>query len=150
YTWAGGTANLYEGTPGSATDQGTYYTLSPSLNRSRNRLIQAHVFNLSYIVNLPRGSRAVKLQGSKWVLDDWQISGITTFATGQPSNVTFTTTDNFDFSGGGEVCGTGIVQTGSAVLSRDQRNIDRWFNTSVFARPSGRGDIGNNCNNAKF
>jgi hypothetical protein len=26
----------------------------------------------------------------------------------------------------------------------------RCFNTSVFQRPSGRGDIGNNCGNAKF
>ena len=30
------------------------------------------------------------------------------------------------------------------------RTYHRWFNTSVFQRPSGRGDIGNNCNNAKF
>src|SRR5205823_4252614 len=33
---------------------------------------------------------------------------------------------------------------------RSERTVDHWFNTSVFQRPSGRGDIGNNCNNAKF
>ena len=59
------------------------------------------------------------------------------------------TSDGFDFVGGGESCGT-VVQTGNAALPRDQRTIDHWFNTSVFKRPSGRGDIGNNCNNAKF
>ena len=42
-----------------------------------------------------------------------------------------------------------------AVLPRAQRNQDpassgSWFNPSVFKRPSGRGDLGNNCNNAKF
>ena len=84
------------------------------------------------------------------MLDSWQIQGVSTFAAGQISNVNFGTTDGFDFSGGGEVCGTGIVQTGNAVLARDQRGVDNWFNTAVFQRPSGRGDIGNNCNNGKF
>ena len=58
------------------------------------------------------------------------------------------TSDNFDFTGGGESCGA--VQTGDAKLARGDRTDQRWFNTSVFQRPSGRGDIGNNCNNAKF
>src|SRR6185436_15125406 len=52
-------------------------------------------------------------------------------------------------SGGGETCGN-YRQTGSAVLPRDQRGVDNWFNPAVFVRLSGRGDIGNNCNNAKF
>ncbi len=150
YTWASSTSNNFIGTSGSATDPGVYYTLAPSLNRSKNPLVQAHVVNLSYIVDLPRGSKLIPARPAKWVLDNWQVSGISTFATGLPSNVTFTTQDNFDFSGGGEVCGTGIVQTGSAVAPRDQRSVDRWFNTGAFQRPSGRGDIGNNCNNAKF
>jgi hypothetical protein len=63
--------------------------------------------------------------------------------------VTASFSDSFVFSGGGETCGS-IVQTGNAVLPRDERSIDRWFNTGVFQRPTGRGDIGNNCNNAKF
>ena len=86
----------------------------------------------------------------KQILDGWQILGVSTFANGQVANVGFSTSDNFDFSGGGEVCGTGIVQTGNATLARGSRSIDQWFNTSVFKRPSGRGDIGNNCDNAKF
>ena len=150
YTWASSTSNNFIGTSGSATDTGVYYTLSPSLNRSKNPLVQAHVVNLSYILDVPRGSKLIPGRPAKWALDNWQVSGISTFATGLPSNVTFTAQDNFDFSGGGEVCGTGIVQTGSAVLPRDQRTVDRWFNTGAFQRPGGRGDIGNNCNNAKF
>jgi hypothetical protein len=65
------------------------------------------------------------------------------------SNVSGGTTDNFDFTGGGESCGT-YDQSGNAVLPRGQRTVDQWFNTAVFTRPVGRGDIGNSCNNAKF
>src|SRR5205814_10336862 len=32
----------------------------------------------------------------------------------------------------------------------DPASSGNWFNTSVFKRPIGRGDLGNNCNNAKF
>jgi hypothetical protein len=150
YTWAGGTSNTRVGAVNNATEEGRYQILSPSLNRSRNRFVQPHVLNLSYVIDIPGGSRPIPGRVSKFVLDNWQVSGITTFASGFPYNVTFTTTDNFDFSGGGEVCGTGIVQTGSAALSRGERSIERWFDTSVFQRPRGPGDIGNNCNNAKF
>ena len=150
YTYAGGTSNTRRGTLTSLTDEGVYQQLSPSLNRSRNPNVQQHVLNLSYVIDIPKGSRLIPGKVSSFILDGWQVSGVSTFASGFPLNVNFTTTDNFDFSGGGEICGTGIVQTGSAVLPRDQRTADRWFDTSVFRRPSGRGDIGNNCNNAKF
>ena len=42
-----------------------------------------------------------------------------------------------------------LIQTGDANLSRGDRRQDRWFDTSVFQRPSGRGQIGNNCDEAK-
>jgi hypothetical protein len=150
YTYAGGTSNTRRGTLTSGTDEGVYQILSPSLNRSRNPTVQEHVLNLSYVVDIPNGSRLIPGRVSRFILDGWQVSGITTFASGFPLNVNFTTTDNFDFTGGGEVCGTGIVQTGNAVLPRGERSVDRWFDTSVFRRPSGQGDVGNNCNNAKF
>jgi hypothetical protein len=144
FTWASGMTNGWnQNNP-----------LPSSAARQRNDLIQKLVLNFSYIIDLPKGSRLIPGPVSRAVLDNWQISGISTFATGRPSNVTAAYTDNFDFSGGGETCspsnGAPIIQTGSAVLPRDQRTVDRWFDTSVFQRPSGRGDIGNNCNTAKF
>jgi hypothetical protein len=66
--------------------------------------------------------------------------------------VTFTTLDNFDFTGGGERCGNNNGPfpnvTGDVNLPRGERTIDRWFNTDAFSRPTGRGDRGNNCDNA--
>ncbi len=137
YTYAGGTSNGWnQNNP-----------LPSSAARSRLS-VQSQVFNMSYVIDVPGGSKLIPGKVSKAVLDNWQVSGVTTFANGLPSDVSFSTSDSFDFSGGGETCG--MVQTGDAKLPRDQRSIDRWFNTSVFQRPSGRGDIGNNCNNAKF
>jgi hypothetical protein len=137
YTYAGGTANGWnQNNP-----------LPSSAARSR-LAVQKQVFNISYVIDLPNASRLAPGKVSHVVLDNWQVSGVTTFANGLPSDVSFSTTDNFDFTGGGESCG--MVQTGNAMLPRDQRTVDHWFNTAVFQRPSGRGDIGNNCNNAKF
>ena len=75
-------------------------------------------------------------------------------ATGGFANITATYTDNFDFTGGGEHCGGTLGGqpyrvTGDANLPASERTVDRWFDTSVFQRPTGRGDLGNNCNNAK-
>jgi len=137
YTWA----------KGFATGINQNNPLPASAARSRSN-IQEHVVVASYMIDIPPGTNLVKWSPAKWVLDDWRISGISTFATGGQSNVTATFGDSFDFSGGGETCGN-IIQTGNANLARGDRTVDRWFDTSVFQRPSGRGDIGNNCYNAK-
>jgi len=105
------------------------------------------------LVRSAKGSKLIPGAVSRQAFDGWQFQGVSTFATGAVSNVSFTTSDGFDFTGGGESCG--IVQTGNAALPRDQKTQDpatsgSWFNTSVFKRPSGRGDLGNNCSNAKF
>jgi hypothetical protein len=123
--------------------------------------IQEHVVVLSYQIDIPQASKRIPGAATRWVLDNWRISGITTMATGGFANVTATYTDNFDFTGGGESCGgmaaNGTVAnaqpylvTGNPNLPRSERTVDRWFDTSVFQRPKGRGDLGNDCNNAKI
>jgi hypothetical protein len=138
YTWSGGTSNGWnQNNP------------LPSSAAHSRLSVQQEVLNLSYVFDIPKGSRLVHgNDAAKIVLDNRQASGVTTFANGLPSDVGFSTTDNFDFSGGGETCG--VVQTGNAAMGSDQRSVNQWFNTGVFHRPIGRGDIGNNCNNAKF
>jgi hypothetical protein len=139
YTWAGGTSNGWnQNNP-----------LPSSAARARNTLVQKEAAVFSYTWDIPTVSRLVPGKVSRQVFDGWQFQGVSTFATGLVSNVSGGTADGFDFTGGGESCGT-YVQTGNAVLPRGDRTVDQWFNTAVFQRPSGRGDIGNNCNNAKF
>ncbi len=60
-----------------------------------------------------------------------------------PESVTFTTTDNFDFTGGGDAGRISIKPGCDPILPRSERTHERWFNTSCFVRPSGRGDEGN-------
>jgi hypothetical protein len=146
YTWAGGTSNGWnQNNP-----------LPSSVQRSRNTNVQKHAVVLSYTVDLPKGSKLIHGGAvAKQVFDYWQLQGVSTMTTGLVSDIgsgtpmVATFSDNFDFSGGGETCGL-YTQTGNAVLSRDARGVDNWFDASVFKRPSGRGDIGNNCNNGKF
>jgi hypothetical protein len=77
---------------------------------------------------------------TRWVFDNWQVSGITMFASGMPSGVGFSTTDGTDQTGGGD--GQRIIVTGKAQRPHGERTMLRWFDTSVFARP-GMNDVGN-------
>ena len=80
------------------------------------------------------------------MLDGWQLSGNTAFVSGDWAGVTFTTTDNFDFYGGG--AGGRIVLTGADPRGGDNRDPNpdgtgSYLNWAAFARPSGRLDLGN-------
>jgi hypothetical protein len=90
------------------------------------------------------------------VLDGWQISGENAFVSGDWAPVILTTSDNFDFTGGEG--GTGSDLGGGFRIVRPVMTCDPmahtgspltgWFDTSCFARPSGRGDYGNAPRNA--
>jgi hypothetical protein len=117
---------------------------------------QTHVAVINYTWDLPKASSRWNNAFARAVLDNWQISGITAFASGSPAGIHFTTVDNVDLLGGGDpktVCWTAnctgpagggpvIVVTGDPDLSRGDRSLTRWFNTSAFARPASR-QIGN-------
>ncbi len=101
---------------------------------------QTHSLVINYMWELPKASRRLPNPAVRWVLDNWQVSGIVALVSGQPSGVGFSTTDGADLNGGGD--GTRIVVTGKAPLPHGERTFERWFNTAVFARPA-RGDAGN-------
>ncbi len=101
---------------------------------------QTHVLVMNYVWELPRAAKRWNHPGAKAVLDGWQLSGFATFASGFPSGVGYSTTDNADITGGGD--GARINVTGKAPLPHGERSYSRWFNPTVFARPA-RGDYGN-------
>lgn len=138
YTWAKGSEDRqFQNNP-----------LPTSMERTN---LQEHVLVTSYQYEIPRASTL--FGGNKtvsWVLDNWRISGISTFGTGGRGDIdTVTYSPSFDFSGGGENCGNYKV-VGDPSLSKANREIDQWFNTAAFAPLSGRGDYNTNCDRWKF
>ena len=116
-----------------------------------------HVAVINYTWDLPRVSAFLDNHIVRAVFDNWTLSGISTFSSGNPAGIDFTTVDNADILGGGDplrVCWDPIACTGSATggvpimvtgdpqLPRGERSLERWFDTSVFARPA-TGQIGN-------
>jgi Carboxypeptidase regulatory-like domain/TonB-dependent Receptor Plug Domain len=101
---------------------------------------QTHVAVINYIWDLPRLSRLIPNGFVKAVFDNWQFSGITTLASGTPLGMGLSTTDNIDFTGGGD--GTRVDLLGPVNLSSGERSFDRWFATENIARPE-KGVVGN-------
>jgi hypothetical protein len=141
--------------------------LSQSLFHGLSPTDQTHVFNFSYVYDLPKASKALPGRFSKWVLDDWRISGITTFGTGFPSNIVLTTTDSYDFTGGGDVgagnwqaVDRGSISAGTPMSiagvrlscnpAGGPRSFSQFFNTQCAQRPTGRGDYGSDFTGYKF
>ena len=101
---------------------------------------QTHVLTLSYTYSLPKLSKMAPNPVVQAAFDNWEISGITSFASGVPNNISLVLSDNADLVGGGDGVRANI--TGDPRISRSNRGFLQMFNPGVFARPS-RGDAGN-------
>jgi len=101
---------------------------------------QTHVFVFNYLWDLPKASVLWNTRATKLALDNWQFSGIVSMVSGTPQGISYSTVDGADITGGGD--GARVMVNGSAILSKGDRTFDRFFNTSVFARPE-RGNAGN-------
>jgi Carboxypeptidase regulatory-like domain/TonB-dependent Receptor Plug Domain len=97
----------------------------------------------------------------RFVLDGWQVSGESDFVSGDWANVSMTTTDAFDFTGG--EAGNGACLAGTESITAPCLHLVRpniiadpmtgggdpltgFFNTAAFARPA-RGSYGNSGRN---
>lgn len=95
---------------------------------------QRHVAVINYTWDLPRASRLWNTPIVKALLDNWQLSGITAFVTGNPAEITYSTVDGADLNGGGD--GSRVIVTGDPQPSGFTPSLDGWFDTSVFTRPA--------------
>jgi hypothetical protein len=98
---------------------------------------QRHVFVFNYVWDLPRLSKLLPNPVVKGVFDNWQLSGVTSFATGLPQSINLGTEEGADLTGGGDGARTLVVAP-----VRGPKTFDQWFNTAAFARPP-QGDPGN-------
>jgi hypothetical protein len=99
-----------------------------------------HVFVANYIYDVPKIGLKTGFKPAGWILDNWQLSGITSFATGAPITPGFSTTDGQDITGSTD--GARITVVGNPYLPKSQRNFYQNFNTSAFARTP-QGSFGN-------
>lgn len=100
---------------------------------------QTHVFVLSYSYRLPDLAFAQNSGVARSVFHGWNLSGITTFASGFPSGISFAYSDGVDRTGGGDAQRVWMLQ--NPVLARGDRSITKWFNTAAFGAP-GRNEFG--------
>ncbi len=107
---------------------------------SKSGFDQTHVLTIHYTYSFPQPSRMLPNPVVRQALDNWEISGITSFASGVPNNILLQLQDNADLVGGGDGVRANLV--GDPRISRGERGFARLFNPGVFARPL-RGDAGN-------
>ncbi len=99
-----------------------------------------HVFTMNYIYDMPKIAERMRVKPLRWVLDDWQMAGFTSFATGAPFAPGFSTVDGQDITGSSE--GARITVIGDPRLSKDEKSYFRNFKQEMFRRTP-RGDFGN-------
>src|SRR5262249_9103414 len=131
------------------------YAFNRPLDFFYSELIQSN--RNSLVINYSWDLPGHHTGAGKALLDGWQVSGEHDFVSGDWANVTFTTSDSFDFTGG--EAGTGACLAGNEpclhlvrpVLVGDPRSggsdpLAGFFNTGAFARPP-RGSYGNTPRN---
>ena len=90
-----------------------------------------NVFVVNYIYDLPKIGAKTGFRPVGWVLDNWQLSGITSFVSGSPFTPGISTTTGEDISGSTEAARITVV--GNGYLPKDQRTFNEYFNTAAFA-----------------
>ncbi len=99
-----------------------------------------HVFVLNYIYGTPKVSKAVGFKPAGWVLDNWQLSGMTTIQSGAPFTPAFGLVRSEEWTGSAEGARVNVI--GDPVPSKDERTLNRWFNAAAFGMPA-KGTFGN-------
>jgi hypothetical protein len=94
---------------------------------------RTHALKFNWLYDLP--SLKTSLAPVKFILSDWQWSGVASFVSGAPTTVGFTTTNGIDITGTASQ-GPRINVTGDPVLAKGDRTFYRNFDTSVFQLPA--------------
>ena len=99
---------------------------------------QTHMLVINYLWSLPNATVFASNGFAKALFHNWEVAGITTFASGFPRGIGFSYTDGVDRWGGGDSPRANMVQNPLI----DNKSFDRWFNTGSVA-PPGFMDFGN-------
>lgn len=98
---------------------------------------QTHMLIVNYVWDLPKPSHWVDSRGGKLfvgsVLDNWELSGVTTMASGLPQPLGCSAVNGLDFTGGGDGSRCNVIARPE--LAHGARSFNEWFNTAAFAMP---------------
>jgi hypothetical protein len=106
-------------------------------NYGKSNFDRTHNFVLNYTYNIPKLSQVWNNPVSRWVFDNWDIAGVTTFISGQPLGIGYSLVSAADIVGGG---GAGVDSRvnliGDPNLPKSEHTIYRHFNTDVVRAPT--------------
>ena len=98
---------------------------------------RTHNMTINYVYKLPGLSKYWNNGLTRQALDGWELSGITSFVSGAPSGIGYSTVQGTDLvgaSGGG--IDSRVVLVSNPVLPKDQQTFSRFFNTSAVQAPT--------------
>jgi hypothetical protein len=119
---------------------------NPAANRASSNFDERHIFNIGYVWDVP----LFKSPGlTHKVLGGWQYSGITSFNTGSPFNVKFSTDNAGVANGVGSSSYADIIGDPRAGVVQNPANANAgrlFYNPAAYAPPTGLtfGDSGRN------
>jgi hypothetical protein len=94
---------------------------------------QTHALKINWLWSLPQSSW--RNAAAKLALNDWQVSGIASFVSGRPTNVSLSTTTPIDITGS-PTDGPRSNVTGDPILSSSDRTFSHAFRTEAFTLPA--------------
>lgn len=94
---------------------------------------RTHVLTLNWLWDVPKSPW--RFLTARVVLNDWTVSGITTFSSGAPLGIGFSQVTVSDITGS-PTDGPRVVVTGDPNLPKSERTFSRNFRTEVFRPPS--------------
>ena len=108
-----------------------------AFNYSPSDFDQTHILTVNYIYDVPGLSRKWNNGFVRAVLDNWQISGTTSFASGKPKNLTVTYPSTAVDITKGQACPSESIQTSvNATTDRCTPRFTDWTGGTVNARPN--------------
>ncbi len=117
-----------------SSDQSTVSALLPVRvwNYGLSDFDRTHILKLNWLWQAPRAPVSSAVVDK--ILNHWQISGIASFVSGNPTGVGWSTTTALDITGTPSQ-GARIVVLDNPVLPKSKRTFHRYFNTDVFRLP---------------
>jgi hypothetical protein len=108
---------------------GPYPTFhSNALQYGATSLDRTNVFRFYYVYTLPKLSANLKFRPAHWVVDGWELSGLTQLQSGAPQSLACSFTYSVNLFGGGDYSRCNL--TGPVALSKSQRTLNVFFNTT--------------------